>query len=370
MLTRLRFRRDFRLIVRCLSDKPSDSDGKVPEVQPKAAEPQKSSDNATEKIQELLKLMMAEPKIKESEYKDKFATAPVVQRKKKGDEIEIKTEQIEESITKAASDVAQALGGDVKQTEAELLSRVLGKINQSSTTLSDLLVGMKIDRTKEPEERKQPETRGQQVKRFVSKTKAETQQTRYSQRKGRSADGDQSGEGREERRKRPSSLQPVSVTTVNIFSGEPLGIFKASESNYGTKLEVWENLQQRELTLATSQPPVNYFQKMALWTEQGKIWKFPINNEQGLEEEQNVHFSEHIFLDSHLEGWCPKKGPIRHFMELVCVGLSKNAFYTAKEKKDHIMWYKEYFESKKDLLTEVGVWEHQATSAEASQSNL
>lgn len=41
----------------------------------------------------------------------------------------------EESITKAAGDVALALGGDVKQTEAELLSRVLGKINQSSTTL-------------------------------------------------------------------------------------------------------------------------------------------------------------------------------------------------------------------------------------------
>lgn len=42
---------------------------------------------------------------------------------------------LEESITKAAGDVAQAMGGDVKQTEAELLSRVLGKINQSSTSL-------------------------------------------------------------------------------------------------------------------------------------------------------------------------------------------------------------------------------------------
>lgn len=41
----------------------------------------------------------------------------------------------EVSLTKAASDVAEALGGDVKQTEAELLSRVLGKINQTSTTL-------------------------------------------------------------------------------------------------------------------------------------------------------------------------------------------------------------------------------------------
>ncbi|KAJ8735815.1 hypothetical protein PYW07_007435 [Mythimna separata] len=369
MLTRLRFKRDFRLIVRCLADKPSDGDGKIPESKPKPAEPQKSSDNATERIQELLKLMMAEPKIKESEYKDKFASAPVIQRKKRSDEIEVKTEKIEESITKAAGEVAQALGGDVKQTEAELLSRVLGKINQTSTTLSDLLVGMKIDRSKEPEERqKKPETRGQQVKRLTSQTKSEAQQTRYSQRKGRSADGEQKREGRDERSRRPSPLTPTSVTTVNIFSGEPLGIFRAKESNHGTKLEVWESLQQRELTLATSQPPVNYFQKMALWTEQGKIWKFPIDNEQGLEEEQNVHFSEHIFLDSHLEGWCPKKGPIRHFMELVCVGLSKNAFYTVKEKKDHIMWYKEYFESKKDLLAEVGAWDHQSTSAEAKQS--
>lgn len=71
--------------------------------------------------------------------------------------------------------------------------------------------------------------------------------------------------------------------SVNVFSGEPLGIFKPQEqcSNYGTKLEVWESLKQRELTLATLQPPSNYFQKMILWTEQGKIWKFPINNEQG-----------------------------------------------------------------------------------------
>ncbi|KAH9628373.1 hypothetical protein HF086_015903 [Spodoptera exigua] len=303
MLTRLRFRRDFRLIVRCLSDKPSDGDGKVPESKEKPAVTQKSSENATEKIQELLKLMLAEPKIKESEYKDKFATAPVIQRRKKGDEIEVKTEKIEESITKAAGEVAQAIGGNVKQTEAELLSRVLGKINQSSTTLSDLLVGMKVDRSKEGEDQKPQETRGQQVKRLVSKAKV-TQETRYSQRKAKPAGGEQRGE----RRKVPAVSEP---TIVNIFSGQPLG----------------------------------------------------------LEEEQNVHFSEHIFLDAHLEGWCPKKGPIRHFMELVCVGLSKNAFYTVQEKKDHIMWYKEYFESKKDLLTEVGAWDQAAkTNAEASQN--
>lgn len=86
----------------------------------------------------------------------------------------------------------------------------------------------------------------------------------------------------------------------------------------------------------------------------------------GIEKEQNVHFTEHVFLDAHLEGWCPRKGPIRHFMELVCVGLSKNAFYTVQEKKEHIMWYKEYFESKKDLLTEVGAWDAQPSTKQVS----
>lgn len=78
----------------------------------------------------------------------------------------------------------------------------------------------------------------------------------------------------------PYSL--TQATTVNVFSGKPLGIFQAKETNYGTKLDVWEQLSQREVTLATSQPPANYFQKMILWTEQGKVWKFPIDNEQGM----------------------------------------------------------------------------------------
>jgi small subunit ribosomal protein S31 len=89
---------------------------------------------------------------------------------------------------------------------------------------------------------------------------------------------------------------------------------------------------------------------MIRWTEEGKLWKFPINNEQGWEEEIETDFSEHVLLEMHLEGWCPESGPVRHFMELVCVGLSKNHYYSAKEKKDHIMWYQSYFEEKKELL--------------------
>ena len=78
-------------------------------------------------------------------------------------------------------------------------------------------------------------------------------------------------------------------------------------------------------------------------------------------EEEEVGFEEHIFMmdlldDEHL----PKKGtyyyhhfqrtvqyllhtgPVRHFMELVATGLSKNPYYTPSEKRDHIEWFKTY----------------------------
>lgn len=138
-----------------------------------------------------------------------------------------------------------------------------------------------------------------------------------------------------------------------MFGSEPLAIFKVDhliESN-DDPLTTWSHLEKSELNI--SNPPSNYFEKMILWSEQGKVWNFPIDNEQGLETEANVNFSEHIFLEEHLEGWCPTRGPIKHFMELVCVGLSKNPYISAKEKKDHIMWFRDYFEEKKDLLSEV-----------------
>ncbi|XP_076174107.1 mitochondrial ribosomal protein S31 [Ptiloglossa arizonensis] len=120
-------------------------------------------------------------------------------------------------------------------------------------------------------------------------------------------------------------------------------------------LKTWDACEAESFKFFTKHYPENAFQEMIQWTDEGKLWKFPINNEQGMEEEQNVHFSEHIFLERHLIGWCPTKGPIRHFMELVCNGLSKNPYMTVQEKFDHIMWYKEYFESNNDLLEKLGI---------------
>lgn len=54
-------------------------------------------------------------------------------------------------------------------------------------------------------------------------------------------------------------------------------------------------------------------------------------------------FHAHVFLEHHLESWCPKKGPVRQFMELVCTGLQKNPYITVEKKLRHLDWFREYF---------------------------
>ena len=73
-----------------------------------------------------------------------------------------------------------------------------------------------------------------------------------------------------------------------------------------------------------------------------------------MEEEAKVGFHEHVFLNHHLKVF-PKRGPVRHFMELVIAGLSKNPYITAKQKLDHIQWYQDYFSDKYDLIEELTI---------------
>ncbi len=71
-----------------------------------------------------------------------------------------------------------------------------------------------------------------------------------------------------------------------MYSASPSGIFSKAEfkeeSEVAPKLATWETLYQRELELAVTHPPSNGFQQMIMWTKQGKLWHFPIDNEQGM----------------------------------------------------------------------------------------
>ncbi|WAR06752.1 RT31-like protein [Mya arenaria] len=67
------------------------------------------------------------------------------------------------------------------------------------------------------------------------------------------------------------------------------------------------------------------------------------------EEEKTVKFHEHVLLENQIRDF-PRKGPIRHFMELVTVTLSKNPHLTVQQKHEHIDWFRNYFNEKSDIL--------------------
>lgn len=90
--------------------------------------------------------------------------------------------------------------------------------------------------------------------------------------------------------------------------------------------------------------PTNTFEEHIEWTQKGKQWPYPIDNEFKLGMEENVSevnycviqfllflyhsidfplqvsFVEHIFLERHVQALgIPKTGPVAHFMHLVRV---------------------------------------------------
>ncbi|XP_054163606.1 uncharacterized protein LOC128961396 [Oppia nitens] len=141
----------------------------------------------------------------------------------------------------------------------------------------------------------------------------------------------------------------------NLFTGEDIGIFEANmkEAEDLPKLLIWDRLLEEELRDVVAQPPMNAFEEMIQWTEEGKLWKYPINNEQGLEEEENVPFYEHVLLDHLLDGF-PESGPIRKFIELVIIGLSSNPYISVERKHATVQYYRQYFNENKDLLQVAG----------------
>ncbi|KAG7267597.1 hypothetical protein CRUP_011428 [Coryphaenoides rupestris] len=121
---------------------------------------------------------------------------------------------------------------------------------------------------------------------------------------------------------------------ARLFKGRRLGIFNPAtvQESRDQPIEgptLWDTEYANSLVQSTNQMPRN-----------------------GLEEEAAVPFHEHVFLDQHLEEGFPRQGPVRHFMELVVSGLSKNHHLSVRQKTEHIDWFRLYFQDKADLLNE------------------
>jgi small subunit ribosomal protein S31 len=305
----------------------------------KKREIKKKNEDALNKLNTLLKTMIEEDT---TMSKTKLNLAKPSNKRQNNVKKEVETESTKKSsetqMLNAIKDVALSLEGDAKQIESELLMKLLNTTNRNKestiTNLTDLVKGMKIDHEVSVSNE---QSKAQQVRQILH---AKTGQF-----------------------KRPKTIRGTKTQLIfekiDLFGTEPLGIFTKIQNNGGVKNLIWDKLHERDLKLAVTHPPKNYFEQMILWTEQQKVWKFPIDNEQDLQEEKKVPFTEHVFLDKYLEPWCPTKGPLRHFMELVCVGLSKNPYLTVEAKREHIEWFKNYFEDKKQLLQEVGAIQDQ-----------
>ncbi|NWW07671.1 RT31 protein, partial [Oreocharis arfaki] len=236
-------------------------------------------------------------------------------------------------LVKAASAVASSLPRNKKQTESELLAQ----LRRHEETTDKQKKGGTIN-----------------IRNVISEmtVKRQTPAQRSARMSGRiSLRLDEDGQ-----RIRPERSSAQSIDSRSLKVGKRLNIFtKAStEPEHALKTvsspTIWDLEFAKEVAAVTAQPPRNGFEEMIQWTKEGILWEFPIDNEVGMEDDAEFH--EHIFLEKHLEGF-PKEGPIRHFMELVICGLSKNPYLSVKQKVEHIEWFQKYFEEKKELLQEI-----------------
>ncbi|NXX24894.1 RT31 protein, partial [Nicator chloris] len=236
-------------------------------------------------------------------------------------------------LVKAASAVASSLPHNKKQTESELLAQ----LRRHEETTDKQRKGETID------------IRNVISEMTVKRQSPALRDARISGRISLQLDED----GQRIRRGR-SSAQSMDSRSLKV--GKRLNIFTkvSTEPEHTLKTvsspTIWDLEFAKEIAAVTAQPPRNGFEEMIQWTKEGILWEYPIDNEVGMEDDAEFH--EHIFLEKHLEGF-PKEGPIRHFMELVICGLSKNPYLSVKQKVEHIEWFQKYFEEKKELLQEI-----------------
>lgn len=127
------------------------------------------------------------------------------------------------------------------------------------------------------------------------------------------------------------------------------------KGNLQTKeLKKWNELTEHQMKMARIQVPLNGFEELIQMTEEGKLWRYPIDNEQGLDEEKKVPFEDHVFLEDCLKDF-PKDEYIKGFMEFVISGLARNHWITVDRKHEVIRFYKEYFDKKQDLYKSAGL---------------
>ncbi|NXQ91038.1 RT31 protein, partial [Nyctibius grandis] len=237
-------------------------------------------------------------------------------------------------LVAAASAVASSLPLDKKQTESELIAQLRRHEETTDKQKKGGTINIRNVISEMAVKRQSPAQRGVRLSSRIS------------------LELDEDGQRIKLGRFSPQS----SDSRRSLKVGRRLNIFAKASTETKDALKtvssptIWDLEFAKEVAAVTAQPPRNGFEEMIQWTKEGILWEFPIDNEAGMEDDAEFH--EHIFLEKHLEDF-PKQGPIRHFMELVICGLSKNPYLSVKQKIEHIEWFQKYFEEKKEYLQEI-----------------
>lgn len=276
-------------------------------------------------------------------------------------------EEIQELTIEAAKKVAEVYP-DQEVVESDLLKE-LRRHDEATATgekgdtegISSVLSGIRVQRQTSME--KQLDSRDQ----VVSGHRGSSEQFDGAFPSSGGGFRPEFGEGQEERKRaRGEPYQRQRKRT--LFDRQRLNIFAASPESEATPAEgntVWDKELQKELTALSYSTLRNGFEEAMKLTEEGKLWKYPVDNEQGMEEEQSVAFHEHLFLDHLLEDF-PKRVQVLDFMELVLIGLSKNPFLTVAQKHGHVAWFREYFWKKEEIFERMEEEEKEKENEKAS----
>lgn len=237
-------------------------------------------------------------------------------------------------LVEAASAVASSLPLNKKQTESELLAQLRRHEETTDKQKKGGIVDIRNVISEMAVKRQSPAQRGVRIPSRIS------------------LDFDEDGQ-----RMKPGRFSSQSSDSRRSLKiGKRLNIFTKASTETQNALQtvssptIWDVEFAKEVAAVTAQPPRNGFEEMIQWTKDGLLWEYPVDNEAGMEDDAEFH--EHIFLEKHLKDF-PKQGPIRHFMELVICGLSKNPHLSVKQKIEHIEWFHKYFEEKKEFLKDI-----------------
>ena len=96
-----------------------------------------------------------------------------------------------------------------------------------------------------------------------------------------------------------SKEEEESYVPIDLFGSQPpLGIFTNTQLDQpGIELKMWKKCQEREMKILSTPAPRNFLEEMAVKTERGILWNFPINNEQGIDETKVNNFGSDVLND-------------------------------------------------------------------------